>query len=124
MDALFFFFKTVSFWISCHIFKTMSFWFLIHLNDVVLFCIEKKLINNEMTSFYLLQRRNNVVSATFKSQKEERVPRFQISICRGEGEGEGEGDWGGGVGSHLVPASSDGDGDWRLSFWSEVGDDD
>ena len=85
----------------------------------------KIIINNETTSFYLLQRRNDVISATFKFQKEELVPRFQISICRGVGGGGG----GGGGGFHLVQASSgsgsgDGDDGRRLSFWSEVGEDD
>ena len=88
-------FKTASFWISCHILKTTSFLFLIHLNDVVLILHFKKKINNETTSFCLLQRRNDVVSATLKCLKEELVPRFQISICFCTEWGRGRGRVGG-----------------------------
>ena len=105
-------FKTALFWISCRTLKTTSFWFLIHINDAVFILHLKKIIiiNNETTSFCLLQRRNNVASATLKCLTEELVPwvsKFRYaSALKGEG-GGGGGGWG--IGSHLVPASSDGD---------------
>ena len=58
------------------------------------FAFKKK--NNETMSFYLLQRRNDVFSETFKFQKEELVPRFQISNLQGEGGGGGAEEGGGG----------------------------
>ena len=44
--------------------------FILHLKIII--------INNETMLFYLLQRRNDVVSPRFKCQKEELVPRFHF----------------------------------------------